>query len=275
MRKVDTMSEVYPSDSSILNLVAEEETGVEYIETGRAPYYLEFRRLLYRLLLATRRVNDLRVFDEGGLSVGVKAGAFRDGDQLREYPGSSGHTLADDKASIYLYLDAGGDLVLDEYTSFPDAGINHIRLAQVTTSAGDITEIIDCRGQHLWNALGGTIYGGSCRNYTSQGGVSFIFQATVSAGETVVIHNSNAPFKYRVLDAWSVANGVNGGSWKLDDGANDITVPVTLTLADKAVDRTGSLDNDYAGIEKDGSLRVVGDGASADCDVYVLCMRVE
>ena len=60
------MTEVYPSDNTLLNLTSESETGVEYIETGKAPYYLEFRKLLSRLLLATKRANDLRVFDEGG-----------------------------------------------------------------------------------------------------------------------------------------------------------------------------------------------------------------
>jgi hypothetical protein len=48
-----TMAEVYPSDSELLNLQSDSETGVEYIPTGTAPYYLHFRKLLHRLLLAT------------------------------------------------------------------------------------------------------------------------------------------------------------------------------------------------------------------------------
>ncbi len=70
------MSEVYPSDNELLNIVSDSETGVEYIATGTAPYYLEFRKLLYRLIMAVRRANDLRVFDEGGLDIGVKPGKF-------------------------------------------------------------------------------------------------------------------------------------------------------------------------------------------------------
>ena len=61
------MTEAYPSDSELLDLPADTETGVEYIPTGAAPYYVQFRKLLYRLLLATRRANDLRVYDEGEL----------------------------------------------------------------------------------------------------------------------------------------------------------------------------------------------------------------
>jgi hypothetical protein len=147
------MAEVYPSDNSLLNLTSDSETGVEYIETGKAPYYLEFRRLLHRLLLATRRANDLRVFDEGGLDIGVKAGQFWNGSTLFDYPGSSGNTLADDKAAIYIYLNSAGTLVIDEYSGFPAVTTNHIRLAVVTTSDGDITAITDYRGQHAFQSF--------------------------------------------------------------------------------------------------------------------------
>ena len=98
------MAEVYPSDNALLNIQSDSETGVEYIPTGTSPYYLHFRKLLYRLLLATRLANDLRVYDEGGLDIGVKAGKFWLGTELVGYNGSSGNTLADDKTNIYVYL---------------------------------------------------------------------------------------------------------------------------------------------------------------------------
>ena len=143
------MGEAYPSDNELLNLQSDSETGVEYIPTGAAPYYLHFRKLLYRLLLGTRRANDLRVYDEGGLDVGVKAGKFWMGTSLIAYAGSTGNTLADNQTSIYLYLDEEGDLVADEYNSFPDmAAAPHVRLAVVTTSGGDITSVIDSRIGH-------------------------------------------------------------------------------------------------------------------------------
>jgi hypothetical protein len=143
------MGEVYPSDNELLNLQSDAETGVEYIPTGTAPYYLQFRKLLYRLLLATQRANDLRVYDEGGLDIGVKAGKFWLGTDLVAYEGSAGNTLADDKENIYVYLDADGALVTDEYGGFPSmATTPHIRLAIVGTSSGDITSIVDCRTGH-------------------------------------------------------------------------------------------------------------------------------
>jgi hypothetical protein len=143
------MAEVYPTDNELLNMQADGETGVEYIATGTAPYYLEFRKLLYRLLLAARRANDLRVYDEGGLDIGVKAGKFWLGTELISYEGSSGNTLADDKSNIYIYLDSSASLVIDEYGSFPDMTTTpHVRLAIVSTSGGDIDLITDCRAGH-------------------------------------------------------------------------------------------------------------------------------
>lgn len=143
------MTEVYPSDNELLNITNDVETGVEYIPTGTAPYYLHFRKLLYRLLLASKRSNDLRVFDEGGLDIGVKGGKFWVGTELISYPGSSGNTLADDKDTIYLYLDSSGDLITDEYTAFPEMSSQiHVRLAVVQTSEGDIISIEDVRNHH-------------------------------------------------------------------------------------------------------------------------------
>jgi hypothetical protein len=143
------MAEVYPSDNELLNIVSDNETGIEYIATGKAPYYLEFRRLLYRLLLAAKRANDLRVFDEGGLNIGVKSGKFWLGTTLIEYGGSSSNRLADGKSSIYVYLNSQGNLVTNEYSGFPNMQTTpHLRLAIITTSGGDITAITDARGHH-------------------------------------------------------------------------------------------------------------------------------
>jgi hypothetical protein len=143
------MSEAYPPDNELLNLQADSHTGVEYIPTGAAPYYLQFRKLLYRLLLATQRANDLRVYDEGGLDIGVKAGNFWLGTDLIAYSGSAGHTLADNEEAIYVYLDADGTLVTDECEGFPSmAAAPHVRLAVVSTSGGDIVSITDCRTGH-------------------------------------------------------------------------------------------------------------------------------
>jgi len=149
------MAEVYPTDNELLNILSDDETGVEYITTGKAPYYLEFRKLLYRLLLATKQANDLRVFDEGDLNIGVKSGKFWVGTTLIEYSGSSGNTLADDQNNIYVYLDSTGTLVTTEYTQFPVMSTTpHIRLAVITTSGGDITSMTDVRCNYYVPGIG-------------------------------------------------------------------------------------------------------------------------
>jgi len=141
------MAEVYTADNELLNIGTDEETGVEYIPTGLSPYYVEFRRLVYRFLLAAKRANDLRVYDEGGLEIGVKAGRYFVANELVEFEESNGNALADNKDEIYIYIDSDNQLVTDEYDAFPSmAEEPHIRLAVVTTSGGDIVSIDDHRG---------------------------------------------------------------------------------------------------------------------------------
>lgn len=197
------MGEVYPPDNELLNLQSDSATGVEYIPTGAAPYYLHFRKLLYRLLLAAQRANDLRVYDAGGLDVGVKAGKFWLGNELIACAGLTAHTLADDKEAIYLYLDADGTLVADEYDSFPSmAAVPHVRLAIVSTSDGDITSITDCRTGH------------NCLIPYSAGGVRRVIEAHV-ADDSLAATES--------------------GSVHTNRGA---TEPVTLTLPEDAPEGT-------------------------------------
>ena len=143
------MAEVYPSDNSLLNMQSDSDTGVEFIATGQSPYYMQFRKLLHRLVTATKRANELRVYDEGGLNIGVKSGSFWFRTDLIEYGGSSGNELADNKDDIYIYLDKEGNLVTDEYDAFPGMDTTvRISLAIVKTSGGDIESITDCRGGH-------------------------------------------------------------------------------------------------------------------------------
>ncbi len=146
------MTEVYPTDNELLNIVSDGQSGVEYITTGKSPYYLEFRKMLYRLLLTANRAGDMRAFDEGGLEVGVKSGKFWVGSTLIEFAESTGNTLADNKANIYLYIDENGNLITNEYNSFPNMETKaHVRLAVVTTDAGDITAITDAREHHSFS----------------------------------------------------------------------------------------------------------------------------
>jgi hypothetical protein len=141
------MAEVYPSDDELLDLLSESETGVEYIAIGTAPYYLQFRKLLYRLLLSTRRANDFRLYSEGGLIFGIKPGRFWNGHTVVEYAGSSGNVLADDSL-FYIYLDDTGTIQFKESDNWFEPFRAEVWLAEVTTANGEISSIVDCRDVH-------------------------------------------------------------------------------------------------------------------------------
>lgn len=220
------MAEVYPSDNELLNMQSDNETGVEYIPTGTAPYYLHFRKLLYRLLLAAQRANDLRVYDEGGLDIGVKSGKFWFGTQLISYTGSSGNTLADDKQNIYIYLDSSATLVTNEYGSFPDmATTPHIRLAQVGTSGGDIDSITDCRAGHNIALPYGA--GGLKKNIEAHTG-----DDTLTAAESGSVHSNLGAVGTVTLTLPASASAGTAFSFAVQAGQELRIDPGTATIRD-------------------------------------------
>jgi hypothetical protein len=139
------MPERYPSDATLLALAQDLDTGVEYIPTGRSPYYLEFRRLVQRLLLATARANDLRVYADGDLSVGVRPGRYYLGDAAREFAGSEGIGVAPN-ATTWFWIDAEAQ-VQSSTAGLPADRTAFVPLARVEVSASTITTITDLRGE--------------------------------------------------------------------------------------------------------------------------------
>src|ERR1035437_1720034 len=97
------MSECYPDDADLLALVEDGQTGVQYIETGKAPYYLEFRRMLYRLL-ANLAPLGLRPAKTGALAVRVKPGVYWLGGSMHTFAGSGTDVTLTDNATNYLYM---------------------------------------------------------------------------------------------------------------------------------------------------------------------------
>jgi hypothetical protein len=91
---------------------------------------------------------------------------------------------------------------------------------------------------------------------------------------------TNAPFKFQVLDAWSIATSANGGTWTLHNGAvgalgNPITDTVTVGAADNEVDRCTEIIDAEHEIAATGNLCVVGDaGGALDIILCVQCVRI-
>ncbi len=138
------MSERYPDDATLLALTQDEQTGVEYIPTGCSPYYLEFRQLLHRLLLATARANDLRVYPEDDLALGVRAGRCVINGSVVACSGSSGIAVSNN-TTTYVYLASDGTVATG--ASLPTDRTSFVPLARVTAEAGVMTELLDLRSE--------------------------------------------------------------------------------------------------------------------------------
>jgi len=111
-------------------------------------------------------------------------------------------------------------------------------------------------------------------NISANGTGAVIFMAQLTNGNTITIHNANAPFKYQVIDAWSIALGTKGGTWQIRAGLNAISDVVTVSTTDQTMNRISKLDDNTFTILLSGTLKIVGDGSLATCMVYVMAIPV-
>lgn len=141
------MPELYPNDALLLNLTQDPQTGVEYIPTGKSPYYLEFRRLIQRLLLASQRANDLRAYQDGDLSIGIRPGKCHVNGNALDFIGVTGVAVTPDVTTSFWLNDAG--VVQSAQTGFPTDRGRAIPLAVVQAGASSIDSITDHRGEAI------------------------------------------------------------------------------------------------------------------------------
>jgi len=151
------MPELHPDDATLLALDADPITGVEYIATGQSPYYLEFRRTLHRLMRVAERANDLRVYRDGDLTVGVRAGRCLIDASPLDIAAAEGIAVAPG-ATTSMWIDAVGALQTGT-DGFPAARTRFIPLAVVITDTAAITAIEDRRGEALLQATGPALLG--------------------------------------------------------------------------------------------------------------------
>lgn len=258
----------YPPESDIETVL--NALGIEIVDEYNTNFMQQHKQAVWGLVNALRWPMSLSVYAPSATTFNVRGGSYLFEGIEKEYtPGSAVDPTDNDTTYVWLKPDNTIDSAVDG-TGWPST--EHIKLAEIDVdSDGVITDIRDLRGKAFLSHL---MTGGQCANIGANGGVSFILTATLAAGSTVQVHNADAPFKYRVIDAWSVAKSADGGTWKLTDGSNDITDTVTVTSTDKTIDRAGTIDDAYHEIAAAGSLSVVGDGANADCEVYIKCVRV-
>ena len=144
------MPEHHPSDSALLALAEDSVTGVPYIPTGKSPYYLEFRQLLHRLLRVCERANDLRVYQDGDLTIGVRAGRCVIAGLPIDFAGSSEVAITPDMTT-WFWLDHTGTLQ-SSTTSLPADRTTFLPLAKVAANDNLIESLVDLRGQAFLQA---------------------------------------------------------------------------------------------------------------------------
>lgn len=149
--------ERHPTDAELLALSQDPATGVEYISTGKSPYHLDYRRSLHRTLRAAERANDLRVYIDGDLSVGVRPGRCFIADGPVIFAGLDNLTLPIN-ATTYLWLDTLGVLQTSA-SSLPADRATFIPLAQIVTNANAIASLTDLRGEAFLQAPSAAILG--------------------------------------------------------------------------------------------------------------------
>jgi len=152
------MAETYPDDADLnaLSGTSEAIQEVYYPAIAEKPHYLAMYKTLSRLLSVALRAGDLRVYKDGDLTFGVRAGRFNDGDTARSYAGSTENALTDD-ATNYIYLAADGTLTVNT-TGYPDPSATpHVPLATIETADGafDLADITDHRGRAFLAVLEG------------------------------------------------------------------------------------------------------------------------
>jgi len=141
------MPERYPDDASLLALNEDAATGVPYIATGKSPYYLDFRKLQHRLLRAAERANDLRVYQDGDLTIGVRPGRVRIADNTLDVTGAAGITI-NASATTQVWLDDAGS-VQTGTSGLPSDRTTFLPLAEVVAGASAIQSITDLRGEAM------------------------------------------------------------------------------------------------------------------------------
>jgi len=150
------MSETQLTDAEALALAGttDSETDFAYHTVGQSTYYLDGFRQRHRVLAILKAVNALRVYKDGDLTFGVRAGRFMNGDAAVDYAGASAQALTNNDTN-YVYLTAAGTLTVNT-TGFPTPSTTpHVPLATIVTAAGtyDVDDITDYRTRAIFSAI--------------------------------------------------------------------------------------------------------------------------
>jgi len=146
------MPELYPSDAMLLALNGTLTPLQELLHhtMNQSPHYLWLFKLVHQIERAFAQAGALRVYRDGVLTFGVRAGTFANGATTISYVGATAQALTDD-ATNSIYLTAAGVLTVAT-DGFPAAATTpHVPLATIVTADGTYADadITDLRGAAL------------------------------------------------------------------------------------------------------------------------------
>jgi hypothetical protein len=148
-----SIKELSPDEIDALVGTRHPVTGVEYPPNGLQPYYDWLMRALHLISESTIGAFRVAADDSSGTAVRIAPGRASVSGVVLEYSGEmidlSGFN--NDTAYIWLYNNAGAATIgtATDATGWP--GTTHIKLAAVVIAAGEITQIVDRRIDHLFS----------------------------------------------------------------------------------------------------------------------------
>jgi len=137
---------------------------------------------------------------------------------------------------------------------------------QAATAAGDLVEMLP--GSTPW-PVGPR--GAQLHSTTMGGALAIVVTATLAGAGSTAIWPA-VPRRCLVIDAWSRNDSADGGTWKLNDGTDDICSAVTVAASANDIDRAVDIDGVKAVLETTDALYVVTTGAALDASIFVLCL---
>ena len=99
--------------------------------------------------------------------------------------------------------------------------------------------------------------------------IRIVYPVTADASSGLAIFDGDCPSGFYITGVSVIATATNAsGTLKLTDGTNDITDTIACAT-DKAVDYAATIDDAYYDVLKNGTLKVVANGA-ADRGIVVI-----
>ena len=259
------IKELTTSEIEILVGTRHETTGFEYPVNGLQPYYQWLVATLH--LLAESSLGDLKVSsdDINDTTVRVASGRATINGSVLSYSSEITDlaTFNNDITYIWLQDNTGIATIGQASASVGWPAVDHVKLAEVTISAGEITDILDRRAETIISSGLDAFAGGSfvkyLTNITVQGTVSTPSNTTITSQD---IHGNNLNtvdyIRVRVCDVGSygiatnatIASGVNTSIEDVFTSGKDVilkshtdgtfNLQVTNTTAETVTLRIGS-----------------------------------